>query len=70
VATLRAPAPPDLEPALRTVLDRLGARPATPAALLRPGDDVDATLAALADLELRGLARRAHGGAYVRALAT
>jgi DNA processing protein len=70
VATLRAPAPPDLDPALRTVLDRLGARPATPAALLRPGDDVDATLAALADLELRGLARRAHGGAYVRALAT
>lgn len=70
MATLHAAERDSLEPPLRAVLDRLGAQPATPAALLRPGDDVDATLAALAELELRGLARRAHGGVYVRALAS
>jgi DNA processing protein len=60
------PDPSRLAPELRAVLDRFVGAPATPAALLRGGDDVDAVLAALAELELLGHLRRGPGGAYVR----
>ena len=61
------PDPATLAPELRALLDRVSASPATAGALLRPGDDVDAVLAGLAELELLGFLRRAPGGAYVRA---
>jgi DNA processing protein len=63
------PAGPDpalLEAPLRRLLERLGARPATPAALQRGGDDADSVVAGLVELELLGYARRMPGGAYVR----
>lgn len=60
------PDPAQLPPGLRGLLDRVGGAPATPAALLRPGDDVDGVLAGLAELELLGFLRRGPGGAYVR----
>jgi DNA processing protein len=66
VHALRAgPDPATLPPGLRELLGRLGGGPATPSALLEPGDDVDAILAGLAELELRGFARRSVGGAYL-----
>lgn len=55
-----------LEPRLRGLLDRLGARPATSAALLGAGEDADGVVAGLVELELLGLARKVPGGAYVR----
>ena len=61
------PAPSGLPTGLRALLDRLGSGPATPAALLRDGDDVDGLVAGLAELELLGFVARAPGGAYVRA---
>jgi DNA processing protein len=66
-AVPRGPDPGLLEPALRALLDRLGARPATSATLLRPGEEADSVVAGLAELELLGYARRMPGGAYVRA---
>jgi DNA processing protein len=66
-AVPRGPDPGLLEPTLRALLDRLGARPATSAALLRPGEEADSVVAGLAELELLGYARRMPGGAYVRA---
>ena len=60
-------AAPGLAPELRALLDRIGAQPASPGALLRPGEDADAVVAGLVELELAGLVRRAPGGAYVRA---
>ena len=70
VGVCAVPAGPDpaaLAPELRGLLDRLGSRPATSTALLRPDDAVDAVVAGLAELELLGYARRVPGGAYVRA---
>ena len=54
---------------LRSLLDRLGARPAGPSMLVRPTDDPDAVVAGLAELELLGHARRMPGGAWVRVAA-
>ncbi|MDX6664762.1 MAG: processing protein [Solirubrobacteraceae bacterium] len=66
-ATVAAgPDPAALAPPLRALLDRLGPRPATSAALLSLGDAADAVMAGLAELELLGYARRVPGGAYVR----
>jgi DNA processing protein len=67
VATVRTgPDPSALPPPLRTLLGRLDEHPQSQAGLLRPGDDVDATLAALTDLELLGFVRRVAGNTYVR----
>ncbi len=60
------PDPARLPASLRELLDRLGAMPAGPSSLLAAGDDVDATLAGLVELELLGLVRRSPGGAWVR----
>jgi DNA processing protein len=53
-----------LEPDLRALLERVGAGCDTVAALTDGGADVDAVLAGLAQLELRALVRRGHGGRY------
>jgi len=66
----RLPTGPDpalLPPPLLALLDRLGARPATAAALLLPGEEADGVVAGLVELELLGYVRRSPGGAYVRA---
>jgi len=67
--TLAAVAPDDrrdgLEPDLRALLGRVGAGCDTVAALADGAANVDATLAGLAQLELRGLVRRGPGGRYV-----
>lgn len=62
------PDPTRLPPELRALHDRLGERPATSAALLSPGEEVDGVVAGLVELELLGYARRMPGGAYVRAV--
>lgn len=64
------PARPDdrrsgLEDHLGALLDRVGGGCDTVAALAGPGAPVDAVLAGLAQLELRGLVRRGPGGRYV-----
>ncbi|MCW2990715.1 MAG: protecting protein DprA, partial [Solirubrobacterales bacterium] len=61
------PDPGRLPEHLRVLHDRLGARPATSAALLEPGDAADGVVAGLVELELLGYARRMPGGTYVRA---
>jgi len=66
VAVQRGPDLARLSPRLRALVERLGGRPLSPGALLRPGDDVDATLAALSELELLGYIHRVPGGTYVR----
>lgn len=53
-----------LEPDLRALLDRVGSGCDTVAALAANGAGVDAVLAGLAQLELRGLVRRGAGGRY------
>ncbi|HEU4703245.1 MAG TPA: DNA-processing protein DprA [Conexibacter sp.] len=53
-----------LEPDLRALLERVGGGCDTVAALAGAGGPVDATLAGLAQLELRGLVRRGPGGRY------
>ncbi len=63
------PARPDdraggLEPDLRALLDQVGSGCDTVAALAGRGGAVDAVLAGLAQLELRGLVRRGPGGRY------
>lgn len=55
----------DLEPDLRALLDRVGGGADTVAALTAGGGRIDAVLAGLAQLELRGRIRRAAGGRYV-----
>lgn len=55
----------DLEPDLRTLLGRVRAGADTVSALAGGAADVDAILAGLAQLELRGLIRRGAGGRYV-----
>jgi DNA processing protein len=66
----RVPSGPDparLEPRLRGLLDRLGAEPSTPSALVARGaGDADDVVAGLVELELLGFARRGPGGAYAR----
>jgi DNA processing protein len=62
----RGPDPSRLPGPLRALLDRLGARPATSAGLLAPGEEPDVVVAGLVELELLGYARRMPGGAYVR----
>jgi DNA processing protein len=54
----------DLAPDLRALLERVGAGCDTVAALAGPGGGLDAVLAGLAQLELRGLVRRGPGGRY------
>lgn len=54
----------ELEPDLRALLDRVGGGCDTVAALTAGGEPVDAVLAGLAQLELRGLVRRGAGGRY------
>jgi DNA processing protein len=63
------PARPDdrtagLEPDLRELLHRVGGGSDTVAALAGGGAGIDAVLAGLAQLELRGLVRRGSGGRY------
>lgn len=63
------PARPDgrtagLDADLRALLERVGGGCDTVAALASSGTDVDAVLAGLAQLELRGLVRRGPGGRY------
>jgi DNA processing protein len=63
------PAGPDervvgLEPDLHALLERVGGGCDTVATLASSGTDVDAVLAGLAQLELRGLVRRGLGGRY------
>jgi DNA processing protein len=53
-----------LEPDLRALLERIGGGCDTVAALTGSGGAVDAVLAGLAQLELRGLVRRGPGGRY------
>jgi DNA processing protein len=53
-----------LDPALTALLDALADGEQGPAAFARAGLDADGGLAALASLELAGLARRAAGGRY------
>lgn len=66
VDTRRAAALDGLEPSLRELLERVGEQPAGLSALVAFTADVDATVAALGELELLGLVRRAPGGMYVR----
>ncbi|HEX7291907.1 MAG TPA: DNA-processing protein DprA [Conexibacter sp.] len=54
----------DLAPDLRALLARVGGGCDTVAALAGPGGALDAVLAGLAQLELRGLVRRGPGGRY------
>jgi DNA processing protein len=54
-----------LEPDLRRLRERVGGGCDTVAALAADGASVDAVLAGLAQLELRGLVRRTTGGRYV-----
>lgn len=65
---LLPPGPDDraaaLEPDLRALLERIGGGCDTVAALTGPSGAVDAVLAGLAQLELRGLVRRGPGGRY------
>ncbi|HMJ04242.1 MAG TPA: DNA-processing protein DprA [Conexibacter sp.] len=65
VALAPAPARDALEPDLRALLDRVRAGCDTVAALAANGGAVDALLAGLAQLELRGRVRRGPGGRYV-----
>lgn len=53
-----------LEPDLRALLDQVGGGCDTVAALARQGGPIDAVLAGLAQLELRGLVQRGAGGRY------
>lgn len=65
-AAALAPGPVDpLEPDLRALLDRVGAGCDTVAALAADGTPLDAVLAGLAQLELRGRVRRGPGGRFV-----
>lgn len=69
VATAEPTSLQRLDPHLRRLLELIGEQPSGLAALVAAGPDVDATVAALTELELLGLIRRAPGGMYVRTLA-
>lgn len=60
-----ATAPDALDPDLRALLDNVGSGMDTVAALTSGNTAIDAVLAGLAQLELRGLVRRGPGGRYV-----
>jgi DNA processing protein len=55
----------ELEPRLRTVLERVGAGRDTPGKLTGPGEDAGEIMLALAELEVMGLLGRGDGGRYV-----
>jgi len=55
------------EPGLRALLEAIDAGRSTVAALVRAPEETSAILGGLAELEARGLVRRAFGGRYVRA---
>ena len=58
------PVRPSLEPGLGRVLDAVAAGQGTVAELARSPGEVEATMVALSELELRGLVRRLPGGRY------
>jgi DNA processing protein len=62
------PAGDDLDDDLRVLLERVGSGCETVATLAADGLGIDAVLAGLAQLELRGLVRRGAGGRYVVAV--
>ncbi|HZO35666.1 MAG TPA: DNA-processing protein DprA [Solirubrobacteraceae bacterium] len=66
VATIGSDQLAGLDPRLLALLERVGEQATGLAPLLAASADVDATLAALTELELLGLVRRAPGGMYVR----
>lgn len=68
-AVPRGPDPDRLPAGLRGLLERLGRQPSTAGGLIGAGDDPDAVVAGLVELELLGYARRTPGGAYVSVLA-
>ncbi len=55
----------EIEPRLRTTLDRVGAGSDTPEKLTNDGQDAGEVLLALSELELMGLLARGDGGRYV-----
>jgi DNA processing protein len=59
------PAHTELEPRLRSSLERVGAGQDTPEKLAREGADAGEVLLALSELELMGLLARGDGGRYV-----
>lgn len=60
-----ADAPPELEPSLKDVFDRVAAGRDTPNKLVRECKNAGDTLLALSELELMGLLARGDGGRYV-----
>jgi DNA processing protein len=64
-AAARACPPAELEPRLRTTLERVGEGRDTPEKLARDGGDCGEILLALSELELMGLLARGDGGRYV-----
>ena len=56
---------PELEPRLRSVLEKVGAGTDTPDKLTEPGEPASEVLLALTELELMGLLGRGDGGRYV-----
>jgi DNA processing protein len=62
------PRPPDLAPELDRLLDRIEDGEGSVAELASTAEEARATLAALGELEARGLIRRGFGGRYERAL--
>jgi len=69
VVTAAATPHAGLDRRLLALLERIGGQETGLAQLLSVSADVDVTLAALTELELLGLIRRAPGGMYVRTLA-
>lgn len=62
----RGPAPEEVPPPLRKLLDGVGRGQDTLAAVVRAGMSADEAMAGLAELELLGHVRRGVGGRYVR----
>ena len=63
-----ASAPPELEPELAAVLEAVKQGRGAVGELASTQDEARAVLAALGELEFRGLIRRSFGGRYERAL--
>ena len=68
VAVPAAAAPPELEPELAAVLEAVEQGRGAVGELASTQDEARAALAALGELEFRGLIRRSFGGRYERAL--